>query len=276
MKEINHNSQIGFKVWKQKTKKTMKVSHTHSDIEINFMINGELTYLSAYGRETIRAGQAFAFWGGLPHKTISKSDDSEGIWITLPISWVLQSNISENSIHDLFKGLYLRDSDKERDPFRYHQFSLWLEDYESQKIELHRIIQIELEAYLSRLGIKQNENKKRYIKHTGPQDKIIKITQYLNKNYIKDIKIDSVAKHIDLHPKYLSSLFKSTYGMSLWGYITQLRIAHAQHLLAMTSKSVTEISYASGFNSVAPFYQAFKKYCSDEKPLSYRKKCKSI
>jgi len=249
----------------------MAAAHTHTDIEINFLLRGEVKYLAAYGYETLKAGCGFVFWGGLPHKNVACSSDSMGIWITLPISWLVQQDISNACKESLFKGQFLHFGSRSNDALLEFQFEQWLCDFNSHTYENHCIVMLELEAFIRRLSIKYN---KEQIKDTqikaNSHTKILEVAQYLSEHYQKDISLEMLANQVGVHPKYLSQTFKKTYGSSLWTYLTQLRIAHAQHLLAMTQMSILDICYASGFNSTAPFYQAFAKYCGNKKPLQFR------
>ena len=47
--------------------------------------------------------------------------------------------------------------------------------------------------------------------------------------------------------------------MSIWQYLTRLRLAHAQWLLLTSERSVLSIALESGFGSLARFYAAFTR-----------------
>ena len=59
-------------------------------------------------------------------------------------------------------------------------------------------------------------------------------------------------------------------GVSVWDYITEQRINLAQYQLETTEKSVTQVSEACGFNSIANFNRAFKKL-TGMTPREYRR-----
>jgi AraC-like DNA-binding protein len=74
-----------------------------------------------------------------------------------------------------------------------------------------------------------------------------------------------------LHPKYAMTVFKRRTGRSVRRYVLDLRLAHAQRLLAAGNRSVLEIAMASGFGSLAAFYAAFRRDLG-ERPLAYRRR----
>ena len=263
-----HRQQIGFKVWKMKPTKAMPVAHAHTDIEIVFLLKGEITHLGSYGYETLKENQGYVFWAGFPHRKLDNSDDCEGIWITLPIAWLVNSSLSEAEKNLLFKGKYLYF--KDNNIFKY-QFTQWLDEYQKEDFQHNQIIYLEIEAFLKRLCMNKAKKSFKKVNHIQGKDKLIKAVQYISKHYLDDLSIDDISKVIKLHPKYFLQSFKKTYGTSVWDFLTQLRIAHAQHLLVMTSKNIAEIVYASGFKSTAPFYQAFRKFCNNVSPMAYRK-----
>lgn len=101
---------------------------------------------------------------------------------------------------------------------------------------------------------------------------ILKITQYINENYMDNLSLELLSKHFFLSKPYLSRAFKQTMGITLHTYINQKRIAHAQRLLIMFKDyTVDEISQICGFNSTSYFIKQFKQTTSMT-PIQFRKK----
>ncbi len=78
-----------------------------------------------------------------------------------------------------------------------------------------------------------------------------------------------IASTVNLHPNYAMQLFRTYTGRTIVSYLNQYRIAHAQQLLLTTDKSVIDIAYESGFNSLSRFYAVFRKTCRLS-PARYR------
>lgn len=101
---------------------------------------------------------------------------------------------------------------------------------------------------------------------------ILKITQYINENYMDPLSLDYLAKSFFLSKPYLAKAFKQTMGVTLHTYINQIRIRHAQRLLIMfRDYTVDEISQHCGFNHPSYFIKQFK-HITGMTPLQFRKK----
>ncbi len=60
------------------------------------------------------------------------------------------------------------------------------------------------------------------------------MTGWIGRHYQEDIALAQIGREVGLHPNYAMSLFRAACGMSVWSYVTRLRLAHAQRLLATT------------------------------------------
>ncbi len=68
----------------------------------------------------------------------------------------------------------------------------------------------------------------------------------------------SIARAMKISPRQLHRLFEET-GSSVSGEIRNLRLLRARHLLRSQPRmSITEVAFASGFDSLATFYRLFK------------------
>ena len=84
------------------------------------------------------------------------------------------------------------------------------------------------------------------------------------------LTLDMLAREARMSRSYYSTMFKVLNGVSVWDYITEQRINLAQYQLETTEKSVTQVSEACGFNSIANFNRAFKKLTGTT-PREYRR-----
>ncbi len=76
---------------------------------------------------------------------------------------------------------------------------------------------------------------------------------------VDDINLAGVARHCCLSEGHLSRLFHHATGLTFREYLTQVRIERAKSLLVHPGKSVTEIAYESGFQSLSQFHRVFRK-----------------
>lgn len=88
-----------------------------------------------------------------------------------------------------------------------------------------------------------------------------RILAYIEKHYMNDLSLDHLAELMNLHPNYISSLFKKVTGDTFVNYLNAFRIKEAQKLLGTHRHlSVSEIGRRVGFENKHYFTKVFKKY----------------
>lgn len=87
---------------------------------------------------------------------------------------------------------------------------------------------------------------------------VAKTMRYISENFEKQLTLTELAADANCSVAYLSRIFKQHTGMTLYQYITAIRIANAQILLRK-GLSVTEVCFAAGFNDCSNFICKFKK-----------------
>lgn len=109
---------------------------------------------------------------------------------------------------------------------------------------------------LSIYGSINNESSKMH-----QYNKLDPVFSYVNQNYSEDLTLQSLAEKMNLTPQHLSSIFKKTVGLSLFEYITMIRIQKSKELLLIErNRQIKEIADMVGFNSVSYFCSVFKKH----------------
>lgn len=89
--------------------------------------------------------------------------------------------------------------------------------------------------------------------------RVRKVEEYINKNYNKEIRLQSLADLIGMTPTAFSRFFKLRTGRTISDYIIDLRLGYASRLLADSTMSIVEICYECGFNNVSNFNRIFKR-----------------
>lgn len=97
------------------------------------------------------------------------------------------------------------------------------------------------------------------------------IISYINENIEKKISLQEVADRQKLSVYYLSHFIKKKMGISFQEYLNNIRLDKAVYLLAKTNKTITDISYESGFPSVKALNKKFKELFGYS-PMVYRKR----
>lgn len=82
---------------------------------------------------------------------------------------------------------------------------------------------------------------------------------YIHYHFRSNIRASDVAAYVGYSPNYFSTEFKKQTGMAYQKYLQDLRLNFGAKLLQLSSRSVTEVCFECGFNTLPHFSQAFKK-----------------
>ncbi len=267
---MDHRESLGFQVLCHHWPSLMEHPHAHSEIEINYLTEGNLTYLHGGHVVTVRAGAMAVFWGGVPHQTIKSTVQKDGFLITIPLAWFLQWGISHEFSDRLLVGELITDDG--RMDSDHQRLDRWSVDFRSQDPELRAALLLELEAYLIRFAVAARIEKKRSrMKPPAVSaSQIEQVSRYIALHFRELLTLEKIAQAVSLHPKYLTQVFKKHCHMNVWEYVLRLRVSHAQRLLVQTDMKIIDIALDSGFESLSPFYNAFHRYGPGVRPALYR------
>lgn len=101
--------------------------------------------------------------------------------------------------------------------------------------------------------------------------KIIRVQDWLEKNYKEQITLDMMMEIANLSKKTLIRRFKRATGDTPISYLQKLRIEIAKKLLASENYSFNEVTWEVGYNDVSTFHQLFKSE-TGVTPNEYRSK----
>lgn len=93
---------------------------------------------------------------------------------------------------------------------------------------------------------------------------------YINHNFSKPLKLETLAPLFGYNSSYLGKLFSQKTGTSFNSYLDSVRITEAAKLLKDTNLKVYEISAQVGYKNVDYFHQKFKKI-KNVSPAEFRK-----
>lgn len=103
-------------------------------------------------------------------------------------------------------------------------------------------------------------------KQTGLVDKVQK---YIEENLNDKLSMQTIAAHVNLHPAYLSRVYRAETGNNLSEYIHRYRMELASYLLRSSDKKIYEISQMVGYQAVPHFIKRFKAF-SNMTPQEFR------
>lgn len=102
-------------------------------------------------------------------------------------------------------------------------------------------------------------------------DRINGVYQFLMQNFKQDIHLPEVAQIAHMAPTAFCRFFKQRTQMTFSHFVNELRIRHACELLNNPEKTISEISYESGYHNLTNFNKFFKEI-TGLSPSEFRKK----
>lgn len=86
-----------------------------------------------------------------------------------------------------------------------------------------------------------------------------RIIRYIDEHYNEKLSLQDIGDYAQYNRTYISTLFKNTMGINFYEYLTRTRLSHAIFQLAVTNKTVTQISMDCGFPELKSFNRLFKE-----------------
>ena len=117
---------------------------------------------------------------------------------------------------------------------------------------------------LSRLTLSEHD-----ADHSNPS-LLDRLFLFVDHNFEVDCSLSAAAVFLKYDYTYLSKLFKAKTGMSYNEYVSRFRIGKATYELLGSDRSISEIAYFVGFDSIRTFNWEFKRILGTT-PREYRK-----
>ncbi len=96
------------------------------------------------------------------------------------------------------------------------------------------------------------------------------IHQFVSGHLAEPFTLDQLAQHMAVSESHLRALYRHETGMSLGGYIAQMRLNRASGLLLSSTMSVKQVAAECGYESLFSFSRAFKRMMGVS-PRTYRR-----
>jgi AraC-like DNA-binding protein len=242
----------------------MRGPHMHSQIELNLVLEGEMSYWFDGRRITVGSGRLVLFWGMIPHQVVDRSEPTRFVCLYVPMSVFLGLPAMSRLREAIFRGavveaLGIKVWDRDI-------FLRWREELLSGDKQLEQIVREELSARVRRLD-REGWHDLREIAPMAVNatshdaERIVSVermARFIGEKGLEPIAIDDVARAAGLHPNYAMTLFKRAIGLTIKQSITRHRLDTAQSMLIATDLPVAAIAFDCGFGSLSSFYEAFE------------------
>jgi AraC family transcriptional regulator, melibiose operon regulatory protein len=243
---------------------TMPEPHTHSQIELNLIVEGHMEYRFDNGAPMrVEAGRLILFWGAKPHQVVNKAEMTRFVCLYMPVSTLLTIGVSDQFRGTLFAGGVVEA--KQLFTSDIETFTRWHFDLTGGNLHYEAVVRDELSARLRRIDLDGwrdllpggSHGMIGRVNHAGGV-KVEDMARYIDAHAHEEIDIAEVAAAVDLHPSYAMTLFKKSLGLTINQYLTRHRLDAAQTKLFTSEEDVAAIAFESGFGSLSRFYEAFR------------------
>ena len=109
----------------------------------------------------------------------------------------------------------------------------------------------------------------RFQRNEAEPVRIWKARNFIHEHCGEELSLGKVAKAAHTSANYFSEKFKEATGLNFVKYVARARFEKAASLLDEADLRVSEIAFATGFQSLSQFNRVFKKF-SGKSPTEYR------
>jgi AraC-like DNA-binding protein len=248
-------------------------AHTHLELEIHFVESGAMTLEYASREMRLCEGEIVAFWGGIPHRDLDPVSPETIYHVAqVPIVEVLTWSASRPVLDRLLCGELLKSAPEDVDPHADRSaFTRWHRDLDSTDPCLRRAAEMEIEARLLRLLGQAAPLSSAVVRHSGAAtaEMVARAIGYVTRHFMEPISVEDIATAVNRNHDHLMASFRHVCGLTLWEYVTRLRLSEAQRLLAATDLPILAVCHRSGFSGTSRMYDAFDRLCGLT-PATYR------
>lgn len=241
--------------------------HMHSQVELNFVLSGSMTYWFDGRVLTLSAGRLALFWGMIPHQVKECDEGTTFVVIYVPMAVFLELPTLSELRAAIFRGAVVEALDIKS--YDTDMFLRWREDLQDGDTQLEQIVKDELTARVRRLD-RAGWHDLRDVSPLAPKDanlghdhdralRVEKMAQFIGEHALEDISAEDVARAAGLHPNYAMALFKRAIGLTIKQSVTRHRLDTAQSMLIASDLPVASIAFDCGFGSLSSFYAAFEQ-----------------
>lgn len=243
------------------TASTMASAHWHDHVELNMMLDGDMTYLFNGRQEHVEAGRLALFWAAIPHQTIIVTPGASLICIYLPLVDFLALPIPDTSRQALMQGAFVAEAvHRPATPLVAEQ---WNSEWGTCEEKRRQIVCDEVKLAVRRLFLDDANGSSRVIGNRRPLSPALRhaqrLTEIINLHFTEPLTLGTISGMAGLHSTTANRAFRDVLGISTMEYLTRYRLSRAMQQLTGTEDALIKIVMDCGFGSTARFYQAFKE-----------------
>jgi AraC-like DNA-binding protein len=239
--------------------------HWHAQVEVNFIVRGNVHYRMNDHEISLSSGDMCLFWGGLPHQMDEASDDAIYAGAHLPLVHFFRLHLPADIRHRLMTGAALvTDATDRSDDHNFERWNRYARSGDPVKAQhavnelLLRLERVRFEPYRLVPEASNGVDAASVFDQQSSRN-VGRMCDFIAENFLYEIDSVDIAEAADIHPKYAMNVFKKSTGMTLNEYLNLLRLSYAQALLMKEDANVLRVAMESGFGSLSAFNKSFRK-----------------
>jgi len=237
--------------------------HWHEDIEILFVIDGEMKINIGNKESLLGPGEVILVNSNQIHNTSAVGESSAYIQILqFHPEYMKKYGIDLNEYIFSYSTIESKD-EKLNSQLRSLLSRLLLEIYRKRdgyKLIAQSCLNEILCLFLRNNAVEHiNYKMQKRMSNNCSQIRIQRLVDFVENHYTEKITLKRFAGREGVNENYLSRSFKSTMGCFFLSYLNTYRLQKSINLLINTEKNITEITEDSGFADIRTFIHVFKK-----------------
>ncbi|MCM3412760.1 helix-turn-helix domain-containing protein [Metabacillus litoralis] len=255
--------------------------HMHTFIEMNYVYSGVCRQLLNGKEIKLTEGQICLLDRDVPHSIPALGENDIVVNILMKkdpftmsllgqlskrgiVSSFLMNAILENQHHDR----YILFRSEQNQNLQYIVKNMLCEYFAPQEYSFE-MVNYYMPILLTELMRVYQLDKNFELTQSSGKTSILNILHYIEKNY-KDCTLTSLAETFNFNANYLGNMLKEKTGKTFLDLVQSQKMIESASLLKNTDKSIEDIAYQVGYDSLSFFYRKFKEFYG-ETPTSFRK-----
>lgn len=249
-------------------------SHWHDDIELIYVLSGQMCYHINGETVTIREGEGIFVNARQLHFGYSETR-SECVFLCIllhPMLLCSSRTVEREYIDPILQNPHI--------PFCHLRgASAWEKEVLSDIVEIYaacgeKASEMKIQRAFLDIWIRLYENIVTLEKETAVHNQQLSVLKnmisYVNRNYRERMTLAEIAHAGNVGKTGCCAIFKRYLNKTPNEYVTQYRLRKAAELLDKTDMTVTEIGFSVGFSGASYFTETFRKIYG-RTPRDYRK-----
>ena len=269
---VTYPENTSVRIWHSRTPDDYE-QHFHSAVEVIVTLQGEVLVEMEGEAFRVQAGEVLIIPAGSLH-TLHMGENSERELLLYEMNGIFSLKEFGVLRQMMAKPIYLTAEHpcQERvwallfEMIRVHRSGTRLRNMYNYALLLE-IYAILGEEYLNTSASAAEKNSLQ--RQLSGEDAFNRALDHLNKNYMDDMTLDTLAAYAGFSRYTLSRMFRQHTGATFTQYLSRRRVEMATELLSGSRMPVTQVALQCGFNSIATFNRVFRevKGCT---PTQYR------